>query len=79
MLRALVYVLHNAKKHLTMLNELIDEYSSIRTLGDGLLEDVEPAKPMIRATVARARSWLLALGWRLRHEALSIHDRPQPA
>ena len=77
-LHALVYVLHNAKKHRVRLAKPIDEYSSIRTL-DGLVEDVEPATPIILAAVAKARTWLLRLGWRLRHGLLSIHDRPQLA
>ena len=75
---ALVYVLHNAKKHVRVrLKKDLDEYTSARTF-DGWKEKVAEAAGAIQEAVAEAATWLLKTGWRKRGR-LSIRERPAPA
>ena len=68
---ALGYVLRNARKHGSQWEDRLDPYSSGRWF-DGWRErrvgrqPIEPASP-----VARARTWLLRLGWR-RHGLIPL-------
>ncbi len=72
---ALVYVLHNAKKHVRMgLRKHLDEFSSSRVF-DGWKETVDGALEAIQQAVARAHTWLLTTGWR-RTGLLSIKEHP---
>ncbi|MAE67882.1 MAG: hypothetical protein CMJ18_26810 [Phycisphaeraceae bacterium] len=75
MRHALVYVLHNAKKHpRRSFKHGIDEFSSARVF-DGWREEVEGAVSTIRDAVVVAHAWLLTRGWR-RHRLLSVWERP---
>jgi len=76
---ALVYVLHNAKKHLrNRLKSYLDEFTSARTF-DGWKETVRQAAGLIQEAVATAHTWLLKTGWRKGAGLVSIRERPAPA
>jgi hypothetical protein len=70
---ALVYVLQNARKHGIQLCGL-DPFSSASTF-DGWKEFGERMIDALATPLARARTWLLAVGWR-RRGRISIRDRP---
>jgi hypothetical protein len=70
---ALVYVMQNAHKHGVRLCGL-DPFSSAATF-DGWKEIVRGAIDLLAAPLARARTWLLAIGWR-KHGRISIRERP---
>ena len=72
---ALVYVLHNVKKHAKRwLMEHLDEASSARVF-EGWNEAVGEATRAVREAVAAGRTWLLTEGWRKRG-LLSIREAP---
>ena len=81
---ALVYVLQNARKHGAWIAKRPDVYSS----GDGFEgwreaagrngADSSATDPKVPAWIARARSWLLAVGWR-RHERIGVTEAPAGA
>jgi squalene cyclase len=60
--RALVYLLQNARKHGAWVARMADVYSS-GPMFDGWRRDVRGADSSPRLLV-RARTWLLAVGWR---------------
>jgi REP element-mobilizing transposase RayT len=76
--RALVYVLHNAKRHGLLIRDGVDHFSS------GYWFDGWREAPTVRGLaaitrpVAAARTWLLGVGWR-RHRLLRFDEAPQPA
>lgn len=75
---ALAYVMHNACKHGVRLTG-IDPYSSGSALDGWAFVDPTRANEAARSTlgVARARSWLLTVGWK-RHGLLSVTQVPGP-
>lgn len=81
---ALVYVLGNFRKHPTLegrRGELTDPCSSARFF-DGFAEvrsaGLRGAERTEGSPVARARTWLLRVGWR-RHGLISIYEAPRRA
>lgn len=86
---ALIYVLHNAKKHGSSGNRAIDPYSSAPYfLGYKELPDTAPIDvsatvvpvalaPPATSPVLSARTWLLRHGWLQRHGRLSVADVPK--
>jgi REP element-mobilizing transposase RayT len=73
---ALVYVLQNARKHGIHLCGL-DPYSSASSFA-GWKEMRQQAIATWTAPLARARTWLLAVGWR-RHGLIALAERPADA
>jgi REP element-mobilizing transposase RayT len=69
---ALVYVLHNAKRHGRDLRARADAYSSGPWFTGWREVQVAPG---IRRPFARARTWLLARGWR-RHGLVGLGELP---
>ena len=78
----LVYVFGNARRHGVVVSELLDPCSSADAfdgwkdapLGPNGLR--RPAGPGASTWLARARTWLLSIGWR-RRGLLSIRDLPR--
>jgi hypothetical protein len=68
-----VYVFHNARKHGVRLCGL-DPFLSASTFG-GWKEFAREAIDALAAPLARARTWLLEIGWR-KHGRISIRERP---
>jgi hypothetical protein len=60
--RALVYLLQNARKHGAWVARVVDAYSS-GPMFDGWRRDATAADSSPRL-LARAKTWLLAVGWR---------------
>jgi len=75
---ALRYVLLNARHHASRLpsRRLLDPASSARWF-DGWKMIVSDAKGASRRPVARAKTWLLAVGWKL-HGLIDPADVPGP-
>lgn len=72
---ALVYVLHNAKKHGLRLAQGVDRFSSAPWF-DGWREKLEVrGLAGVEQPVAPARTWLLKVGWR-RHRLLGFDEVP---
>ncbi|MBI5364356.1 MAG: transposase [Planctomycetes bacterium] len=69
----LAYVFGNARKHGVLVTELLDPCSSA-ALFDGWKE--RPAARDGSTWLARARTWLLTIGWR-KHGLLSIRELPR--
>lgn len=67
----LAYVLNNARRHGLDVRGLLDPCSSA-VLFDGWREVHSGSAT---TWLARARTWLLAIGWR-RHGPISVHERP---
>lgn len=74
MRNALIYVLHNVKKHRRSAARALDEYASTRMF-DGWRERVRAATEAVRRSVARAQTWLVREGWSRAGE-ISVHHRP---
>jgi REP element-mobilizing transposase RayT len=77
---ALVYVLHNLKKHaaqygMTLPRGYVDPCTSAAWF-DGWKEKIAPPPPSAPAVVATAATWLLSVGWR-RHGLISIDEMPR--
>ena len=83
---ALVYVLHNARKHGVWASRGADPYSSGETFdgwNDEMREKGRRAGEQRTSSsrlglLSRARTWLLKVGWR-RHGLLSLQDVPTSA
>jgi len=73
---ALVYVLHNAKKHGLRMQLGMDYFSSGAWFG-GWKESFT-LRGQAREVVAAARTWLLSVGWR-RSGLVSLWERPRAA
>ena len=71
---ALVYVLMNFKKHRTAVGE-VDPCSSAAWF-DGWRAEPGARAPRGPSPVARAQSWLAAVGWR-RHGLIDVDERPR--
>jgi REP element-mobilizing transposase RayT len=71
---ALVYVLHNARKHGVSLDGP-DPFSSGFSF-DGWRNPSRGAIDWTTAPLARARSWLLSVGWR-KHGRIALTERPE--
>jgi hypothetical protein len=71
---ALIYVLNNARKHGAWRAHLADEYSSARWFDGwkGARTKAAESRPRL---LARARTWLLSVGWR-RHGLLDPLELP---
>jgi len=74
---ALRYVLHNVKKHCAGFKSSLPDSRSSGDWFTGWLESFERSRlaRMFERPVARARSWLLRVGWLL-HGRLSLHESP---
>jgi hypothetical protein len=70
---ALVYVLQNARKHGVRMNGA-DPCSSGVSF-DGWTAMSHAALAKLAAPIARARSWLLSVGWR-KHGRIALNERP---
>jgi hypothetical protein len=72
---ALVYVIQNAHKHGVHMSGP-DPYSSGSSF-DGWKELTHAAISALTSPLARARTWLLSIGWR-KHGRIAITERPAP-
>ena len=80
---ALVYVLHNARKHGVWASRGADPYSSGETFDGwkeerGRSEENESGNGRATGFLSRARTWLLRSGWRC-HGLLSLLEAPATA
>ena len=74
---ALVYVLQNARKHTPSISFRPDSYSSGAWF-DGWKANVEKVAESGSAFLARARTWLLGVGWK-RHGLIDPRELPSSA
>jgi hypothetical protein len=71
---ALVYILHNRRKHAPGIRGLDDRSSAVWFTG----WRTRITTPAGRAPVASPYTWLARVGWR-RHGLIGLHERPRSA
>ena len=71
---ALLYVLQNARKHGSWRARVPDPYSSGPSFG-GWKQGVEKAADSSARLLARARTWLLSIGWK-KHGLIDLSEVP---
>ena len=74
---ALVYVLQNAMRHGRRFRNVLDYYASGWWFEGWREKPTIHNKENIAPPIAKARTWLLRLGWR-RHRLISVYERPLP-